>query len=412
MAAGWGAIRKIIPGRLESRDWLRLAALAVLAGLSLFCAFLAHARQPLSTFAEIACACALSLLLAWFLLRNVVFAAVVACGPLPGVFILLAAISVQAAPVGYALALGLVVAVLIGGRLCAAKTSDDGARVARSAARANTQLVVIVVVAFLVPACVAAAHAMPNSAVECCAAAGTLAVVSTGIVVQLGASLPFGGEDYVARANRSREWFARVFAPILPVARPRFGISVFGIACVICAIAFFGRAHLTGSIGLWRIGVFFLLAMASSFAVLRDWRRSLAVLLATAWALQMGIWSVVRTNLAMAPAPLAACLIALVIVFVLQLFVAQDCCGDILTEDDAVAASERAMESRAMTVSVAALTGLAAVLPFDRSAVALCFSVTLAAGAVAAVLFQPAIAIAIESLVPRAATIAARYRLR
>ena len=410
MAAGWGAIRKIISGRFEARDWLRLAGLAVLASLSLFCAFLAHAHQPLSTFAEIACAWALSLLLAWFLLRNVVLAALIACGPLPGVFILLAAISVQVAPVGFALALGLVVAVLIGGRLCAANTSDDGARVARVAARANTRLVATLVVAFLVPAFVAAATAIPNRAVEWCAAAGALALVSTGIVVQLGASLPFGGEDYVARANRSREWFARVFAPILPVARPRFGISVFGIACVTGAIAFFGSAP--GSIGLWRPAAFALLAMASSFAVLRDWRRSLAVLLATAWALQMGVWIVVRMSIAMTPASLAACLIALVVVFALQLFVAQDSCRDILTEDDAVAASEHAMESRAMMVTIAALAGLAAVLPFDRSAVAVCFGVTLAAGAVAAILFQPAVAIAIESLVPRAATIAARYRLR
>jgi hypothetical protein len=199
------------------------------------------------------------------------------------------------------------------------------------------------------------------------------------------------------------------------VARPRFGFSVFGIGCVITAIAFFGAKPLfvPTATGFWPIALVVLLAAATSFAVLRDWRRCLAVLLSAASAIQIAIWPVARAGAALTSTTAVDSLTVVSIIFVLQLFQAQEASGAIATEDDAVAGFERAIETRAMAVCVAGAVGIAALLPFSGRDLTTwgCCAVGILAGVASAVLFQPAIAITVESLVPRAATIAGRYRL-
>jgi hypothetical protein len=152
---------------------------------------------------------------------------------------------------------------------------------------------------------------------------------------------------------------------------------------------------------------------ASSYAVLRDWRRCLAVLLSVALAAQAAIWLFARGGLAITSKTQAELLIAVSAIYALQLFDAQEASGAIATEEDAIAGSERAIETGALPVCVAGFVGAAAMLPGGGSDLSTwaCCGIAILAGVVCAVLFQPAIAITIESLVPRAATIAARYRL-
>jgi predicted exporter len=181
------------------------------------------------------------------------------------------------------------------------------------------------------------------------------------------------------------------------------------------SIAFFGAQPLrvASAIDLWPIPLVGVLVAVSSHMVLRDWRRSLAVLLSSALAVQVGVWAFAHAGVPVSSATLATLLIVVAIVFALQLSDAQEASGVIATEDDAAAGSERAIETKAMPVCVASVVGIQAMLPFGGGDLPTwdCCAVTIAAAAISAVLFQPAIVITIEGLVPRAATIAARYRL-
>jgi hypothetical protein len=248
------------------------------------------------------------------------------------------------------------------------------------------------------------------------AAAGLLAMVSTAAVLGLGTSFSGYGEDYIARANRSREMFARLFAPVLVTARPRFGFSVFGIACVIVAIAVFQTPPLraASATALWVVLPLAVLATATSYFVLRDWRRSLTIVLSMVPALQIGLWVLSRSGMPVVSTTWTVLLIAASLIFALQLTVARTASGGLATEDDVVAGSERAIETTSMVVCVAGLAGIASTLPFGRSAWPIwgLWCVAIIVGAMSAVLFQPAIAITLESLVPRAATVAARYRIK
>jgi hypothetical protein len=128
---------------------------------------------------------------------------------------------------------------------------------------------------------------------------------------------------------------------------------------------------------------------------------------------QVAMWLFARDGLAITATTVVALLVAVSIIFALQLFTAQQASGAIATEDDTIAGFERAIEAKAMPICIAGFAGVAAMLPDSGGNVSIwaCCGTAILAGAVCAILFQPAIAITIESLFPRAATIAARYRL-
>ncbi len=414
MDAGWGAIRKSICARFEGLEVFRVVGLAALACLSLGCLIVASRYNYASVLIEILVASSLGFLPVLFLLRHVGLATLVVSAPLPGVLVLLAILPARDVLVAAGYCLGLTISILVGETVAASIVAGKtGARAARHMARRNSRLIGAVLAVFLVPA-LASAWILGGQAWLDAGAACVLAAVSAGVTVWLITAGCEYGEEFVARANRSHERFARLFAPILPVARPRFGFSVFGIACVTGAIAFFGATHLVFPFGIWAPIFIALPAIVSSYAVLHDWRRSFAVLLSTTLAAQIGLWSLARMGVAIGPSTQIVLLVAVCIVFALQLFVANEACQAIATEDDVVASSERSIETKAMAVCVAGLAGIAATLPFAWSAPGAwsCFAVAVFGGAVSAIVFQPAIAITIESVLPRAATVAARYRLK
>jgi len=417
MGVGWGAFQRNIRAGFKGLEHRHRLAAAALACLSLASVFVAGRHNSFYLLADIVVACGVTFLAAVFALRHAGLAALVASAPLPGVSAFLAAVPAPDAPLAarLCLGLGLVVSVLIGETVAASAASGDtGARIPGWVARGNTRLVTAILAVFLVPALVRIGVFGAYFFLDV-AEAGALSVASAAVVVHLGASYCDFGEEYIARANRARERFARLFAPILPVARPRFGFSVFGIACVMGAMAFFGTRplHLGAAISVWAIPLVAAPVAASSYAVLRDWRRCLAVLLSVALAAQAAIWLFARGGLAITSKTQAELLIAVSAIYALQLFDAQEASGAIATEEDAIAGSERAIETGALPVCVAGFVGAAAMLPGGGSDLSTwaCCGIAILAGVVCAVLFQPAIAITIESLVPRAATIAARYRL-
>jgi hypothetical protein len=202
----------------------------------------------------------------------------------------------------------------------------------------------------------------------------------------------------------------------LSAARPRFGFSVFGIACVVGAIALFGSrsSNLLSQIGMAPPILVSAVVLVSSYALLRDWRRSLAVCLSAVLPVLVGLWALARLGATLEPPIEGPLLVAVSIGLLLQLSIAREAGGAIVTQDDAVAGSERAMELQAMPVCVASLAGTIAIVMFIIGApdMWIPFSVATLAAALSTILFQPAIAITIESLIPRAATIAARYRIK
>jgi hypothetical protein len=412
LSAGWGANRNTFR---ESFKRLRRGRPFVLLSLfcfALVCVVVAIGRGGLLACANIAVTCCVAYLLNFFLLRHAGFAALVTAAPAPGVLAFLAVWRAQEIAAACAFALGLVVSIL-SGEAIAASVIENGvsgrfvAKIERGSDCYIAAVLTVLVVPLLVLGCVATGPWLEI------AAAALLTAASTVVVMRLGTPLLDDSEDYIARANRARETFGRLFLPILAVARPRFGFSVFGIACVVTAIATFEMRPLwvASTINSWTAGSFAAVAMAASYSVLRDWRRSLAIVLSMLPPLLIGLWVISRSRAPATSATGSTLFIVASIIFSLQLFVARAASRGLQTEDDVIAGSERAIETKSMAVCIAGVITVASTLTVGWGAWFVC-CVVVVAGAISAVLFQPAIAITIESLAPRAATVAARYRIK
>jgi hypothetical protein len=418
MDAGRGANRQNLFRRVDVLAPIRLVLLLALVCCSVASFLVAIRHQPLSLWIEVVLACGPSFLLAWLLVRQHRLAALSTFAPLPGVLIFLATTSsgVASLDTGLGLALGLTVSVLLAARSAAAiGLEETPGRADTSAAHMNLKLVMAILAVFELSVLIAGI-AIVGAMHWDVAAVGGLAIVSACVMTRLGLPHCEGGEEYVVRSNRWREIMARTFAPLLPVARPRFGLSVFGIGCVLSAIAFFGMSplHFGAAIGFWPVSIVAGAVIVSSCVVLRDWRSSLSVVLSTALATHVSLGAVVMAGVPAASMTPAVLFAAVSLVFAFQLCVAQEALDTASREHDVMSGSEHAIETNAMAICIACLTGLAAALPFGWGGFAwwICFSAVLIAGAVAAVIFQPAITITLESLLPRPETVALRYKLR
>ncbi len=233
--------------------------------------------------------------------------------------------------------------------------------------------------------------------------------------MRLAFLLPFG-EDWMTRANRFREWAERGAGALAPVTRPRYGFSVAGIALVLTVIA----------VSQWRgtilrdvlpyalpLGGTLAAVLITGIVAMRDWRGLLSAILAAAPLIAATLWLCLRqAGFASAPwalgltVPMAGC----VLLFVGASFSA----GYSREGDDATLASARMLSRHAVGIALAG-AALCAGLALAALGSPEIFPGMLALdllGIAAALMFQPAFLVVIETLFPRRATLEARYRIR
>jgi hypothetical protein len=254
----------------------------------------------------------------------------------------------------------------------------------------------------------------PVAAASTEAAAGLSAL----IVLPLASALLTFGEDAIARLNRLRERGERVFETMAPLAEPRWGWSVSGIVVVFFALAFFGAktlevtpaiAHSAMQIPVAAVAIAAVLAAGAVAS--RDWRRAIGVLCAVGLADAVGAWGYARAGVALTGLTWLALLQLLGVAGVLVLLVAN--AARARPGEDTSAASARALTSKAGAVVAASASAIAILLPLSVGlrGEAIALAVAMLFAGLGAILFQPAVTIAVESLIPRRSTIAARYRV-
>jgi hypothetical protein len=243
-------------------------------------------------------------------------------------------------------------------------------------------------------------------------AAGASALIVLPLVASL---LPFG-EDFVARANRLRELRERRIEKIVAVTEPRWGWSLTGIGIVFLAPAFFGSRslHLTASAAHSALEILLaaaVVAVGAALVATRDWRRSLAVAIVLGLVALIGCWGYARGGVTLDIATWLLLMQALGVGVASILLVANAARPDV--GEDTTAASVRSLlgkTSAAVTSSICAVVVLL-VFSFGIGGEAIALAVAIFFAGVGAVLLQPALTIAIETLVPRRSTIEARYRV-
>lgn len=230
------------------------------------------------------------------------------------------------------------------------------------------------------------------------------AYLSAIVVAPLAVSLLSFNEDFVARFNRAAERRRRRLMLLDPLVQPRWAWSLCGVALVLTVLSCFGLQGVHHYKGFHYFGLIFLavppVLIVAALALLRDWRTALSVLLTLALAVLLSFWLVSHAL------PSAAGIVSLAI-YVLPWRGA----AFVRHGDDAGTAVLRTFEDSGTPIVYALVIAAVALLPFIGKLSAEFFA-TLVVGAVVALVFPAAFAVAIETLVPRRATIEARYRVR
>ncbi len=233
------------------------------------------------------------------------------------------------------------------------------------------------------------------------------------LLMPLGAFALPSGEDFIARANRAREWRERTLENISVAAFARWGFSIFGIGLVFAALAFFG-AHLDAHhapgqfwISLAIAGV---AAAIASRIVARDWRRALALVLSLGFVALLGFW--VFGGVPTHDTAQIAFSLALGMSFLPMLAMAAQHRRYAVLPEAANGAGAQAIVTIGSMVIFAALgvTGFFAV-GVAAGFVALRVILIVLVGCVVALLLYPATCAVLETLLRRRVALDARYRL-
>jgi len=386
--------------------------LVVLAAVTLV---LSAANEPLATPARVTAICTLGFIVALLHLRQAALACAVALAPLPGILVaaFLPAAHV-AVPIGAATGLGVALMLADG----AVEERVDAACGARQSLRRLLRVRWYAVSFVPVCALIAIGLALRAGTVGAAGIGGAAGLFSAALVVPLVPVLQWG-EDAVARRNRYQEFWARLIAPLLVFAGPRYAMSGSGIGLVFFVMAVFGSNRLRledVSVPLLEaVGIMLAVAaIAGSALVARDWRRTVACVLAFCITVAIAIWALALGHVAVTAQRFASAAGLSGILLLMQWVTAERAVWGVSDEETAVEASQAAMERCAPSVCAAAVAGAAALLPFalDDGRVWFCELAELAAGALSTIILQPAFAIALERLAPRRATLKARYRVR
>ncbi|MDE2134079.1 MAG: hypothetical protein KGM97_05410 [Alphaproteobacteria bacterium] len=237
-----------------------------------------------------------------------------------------------------------------------------------------------------------------------------LAVVSTLIVMPIGAAFLQFDEVFVAVANRARERRQRLFEKIGVVTMPRWGMSIAGIALIFIALAGFGAEPALfskhfGSVFAASLG----LAFAFSVVVCGGWREGLGVTVAAGLAGLMALWAFAEIR-NVAQASRVGVMEIMSLTFFLAFCSARRAAKYRRLGDDPSVARLRAVEDLGGPQLIAVLGGIAAVLPsvVVHHAYA-AYPVALAFAGAGAVGFAPALATACAALLPRRRSVEELY---
>ncbi|MBI3678374.1 MAG: hypothetical protein HY243_17325 [Proteobacteria bacterium] len=233
----------------------------------------------------------------------------------------------------------------------------------------------------------------------------TLTFVSVVGLMQLSQALSYD-EAFIAHTNRFREKAERLFDRLLVLTQPRWAFSISGIAIVLSAIALFGfgpdvlQKSVFGK-NLFAGPILLATLVACIAATVRNWRVTLASVLVMAWVI------LIRSPFPQFQPETA--------IFVLCL--ASQIAIYARSGDEMIIAVGRTLTRSglgvAAMVSVLIPFVAAELIEFHGFAHPMART-TLAAGMIdllAALVFLPSFAVAIETLCPRRETLEARYRV-
>ena len=354
---------------------------------------------------------ALAAAMAFVPLRHVVLAAIVALAPVPG---MLAAVAF-----GATLTTSGFLAVYAFGHLAASIVAGeakrhvlDGRERGEAAGLTLRRVAIPMLVAAMAGGAFLVAWLFRREAALGLGAAAEIAsaAVSVLAIVPLVASvLPFG-EGFHTAANRAAERREEVLRLSTRVVEPRWALSLSGVALVMAVLGWFGMAHsaLLAQPALWRASA--LGAFLIAFALGRDWREALAAMLALATLVLLGLWlwgratgrPTLTTLIEIAAVIAASGLVMSVALASRQRFRAGG--------DESAIARLRALEGLSLSPLFGAAGAAVALLPWVvvHGSLATLAVLFLLAG-VAALLLQPAIATALEAVVPRRRSLGQLY---
>jgi hypothetical protein len=405
----------VLQGVFQSRV-IVLTLLAVVAvGAVSFCALSGHMLSLRATLVLMAVG-AVALVFSILHLRHAGLALSAAFAPLPGL-VGAASLGLPVEPMALAFLAGSTVALFLADEI-ALRVLDGSGVVAATAETLRENAIA---------GCVAATAAAAFTAVLLFAGhharlplVTALAELGSGlsalIVLPLAASQLLFSEDFVARANRLRELRERRLERIAAVTEPRWGWSLTGIGVVFFALAYFGSRSLHASpsaahsaLEIWLVAA--IVVTGAALATTRDWRRSLAVVTVLGLAALVGCWGYARAGILLNVTSWLALMQVLGTGAAMTLLVANAAQPE--ADEDGAAAMVRSLLGKtgaAVTSSACGIVVLLALsLSVGREAMALAAALFFAG--LGAVLLQPALTIAIETIAPRRSTIAARYRV-
>jgi hypothetical protein len=238
------------------------------------------------------------------------------------------------------------------------------------------------------------------------------------VVLPLAASLLSIGEDTIARVNRLRERRERALERLAFVSETRWGWSLTGIAAVFYALGLFGVRALRVSpvfihspLQVPIVAAAMFIVVAAGAAAARDWRRVIGVVGALGLVDVIGAWGYARAGVALTGTTWLALLQTIGLAGVLILLASN--AGRVEPSEDTSAAIARAVVTRSGPIAMA--SGLAimtlALLSFVLRGEAIALTIVVAFAGLGAIMFQPALTLAVESMIPRRGTVEARYRV-
>ncbi|HEX4302192.1 MAG TPA: hypothetical protein VHZ78_05335 [Rhizomicrobium sp.] len=374
--------------------------LALAAAAALFVAFWGHAVPVGAVFLSVV-SLVIGGTVAFVCLRHAGAAAVAVLAPLPG--LLAAGPFALAGGAAYsnllaAYALGYLVAICVSGDIVRRVLEGADAETAARGALADILLpagVVMLAGAALVIGWLF--RGVPRLGLS--AAAELIAVTLSALLYTSFAAtlLPFG-ESFFANANRTRERRESLVRLAARVVEPRWGMSLSGAALVVATLGGFAAQPVLAQPALWAASL--LLLFLAAFAAGRDWRDALAATLALATLMlaSLMLWGRVTRHLTAASfLDIATAAAAALFVVATMLWRIRSYRGDM-----ANVARLRALEDMGLAPWFGALGGAAAILPWIvlHGSIAALAAMAVLVGA-AGLIAMPALATALETLIPR-----------
>ncbi|HEY0106228.1 MAG TPA: hypothetical protein VGB91_09105 [Rhizomicrobium sp.] len=398
----------------------RAVAVGMLVVGTAAAAFLAFRGQPVPVGALFLSALSIGVgvVLSFLHLRHVLLALLVVVSPLPGM--IAAAPAADAATLPLLLAVygfGYAAAAFVGGEIVSGVLS--GACVADAARAALVQLAAPITVAALSGAALLGAWLFRVAPGFAFGAAGQVlaAALSVLVVVPFGASVMAFGETFFTAGNRAREGRDRLLRVATRIVEPRWGMSLSGVALVFAVLGWFGAAPLLAHSALLAHPAFWPASALGTFlvayALARDWREAAAATAALAALTLLSLWLWGRTVGHLTPSAFAGIVVTAATAATAMLALAGRSRAYRRDGDDGPVARLRALEQFGAAAWFAAAGAGAVILPWmlvhgSLATLAVLFVAALAAAVVAA----PAIATALEAILPHRRSVDELYGRR